>query len=135
MPPAETADKRLERIREPFLASLSVGASMAEASRTVSVPERTVQNWLSRGAREPAGPFGAFAEDVQAARDTVASGPMDADELREVVAKAARGGSVQAMKLAWEMTRSQAQEPAARSDSLSAVDELAEARRSKQASA
>ena len=33
------------------------------------------------------------------------AGPMDLDELREVVAKAARKGSVQAMKLALELVR------------------------------
>ena len=103
---------------------------MAEASRTVGVPERTVQNWISRGGRELDSAFAAFAADVKAARADVRSGPMDLDELREVVANAARGGSVQAMKIALELVRGYCQQPAKSADSLSALDELA-ARRSK----
>lgn len=133
MPPAsESPQERLERVREPFLTALRVGASMAEASRTVGVPERTVQNWISRGGRQPSSVFSSFAEEVAVAREQVPAGPMDLDELREVAAKAARGGSIAAMKLIWEMTRS-TQEPAAGGDVLAAVDELAAARRAKQA--
>jgi len=133
MPPAsESPQERLERVREPFLACLRSGASMAEASRTVGVPERTVQNWISRGGRQPGSVLSSFAEEVAVAREQVPAGPMDLGELREVVARAARSGSVQAMKLAWEMTRS-TQEPAAGGDVLAAVDELAAARRAKQA--
>lgn len=135
MPPREASSDRLERTRDPFLAALRVGASMADASRTVGVPERTVQNWISRGGREPDGPFGAFAAAVQAAREQVPSGPMDLDELREVVAKAARAGSVAAMKLGLELVRmgSEDAEKPAGADILAAVDELAAARRAKQA--
>jgi len=106
MPPASKGPQgRLERAREPFLTALRVGASMAEASRTVGVPERTIQNWIARGGRAPGTVFSSFAEEVTVAREQVPSGPMDLDELRETVAKAARGGSVQAMKLALELVR------------------------------
>lgn len=130
MPPSETAEKRLGRTRDPFLACLRSGASMAEASRTVGVPERTVQNWLSRGVREP-GPFALFAADVTAARESVPAGPMDLDELREVVAKAARAGSVQAMKLALELVRMNTEDVEKPAGSLAAIDELAAARQSR----
>jgi len=126
-PPAE----RLAQVHDPFVAALSVGASVAEAARVVQTPLRTVQNWLDRGKRETDGPFAAFAADVAAAREQVPAGAMDLDELREVVARAARGGSVVAMRLIWEMTRSQAQEPVKSTDGLAALDELAEARRTR----
>ncbi len=103
---------------------------MAEASRTVGVPERTVQNWLARGGREPESSFASFAEQAHAARADIRSGPLDLEELGEVVARAARGGSVQAMKLALEMLRDASRPDEKPTDALTALDELA-ARRSR----
>lgn len=129
MPPRRDGSiQRMEGARDGLLAALRVGASLSEASRTVGVPERTVQNWIARGGREPDGPFGAFAAEVSAARE-VRAGPMEVDELREVAAKAARKGSVQAMRLIWAMQPDQALAPTKPKGSLAALDELAAKRR------
>jgi transposase-like protein len=125
MPPA---NDRLERVREPFLAAVRAGASMAEASRVVGVADRTMQNWVKRGGRESGTDFASFAAAVTAAREEIVSGPMDLAELREVVARAARKGSVQAMKLALELARMDVAEAVKPVDALSRLDELAAAR-------
>jgi hypothetical protein len=129
MPPrSDGSIARMEGAHDGLIAALRVGASLADACRTVGVPERTVQNWISRGVREPESSFGGFAADVSAAREHVAAGPMDLDELRDVAAKAARGGSVPAMKLVFDLVRMDSAEVSAPVDAFSSLDELAAAR-------
>jgi hypothetical protein len=88
----------------------------------------TVRGWLKRGRREQSGPYFEFALAVDLARERCrleAAEPMDQQGLLEVTSQAARTGSVQAMKLLWEMLRAgpgRGEEPA---DPLDELDELA----------
>jgi transposase-like protein len=74
--------------------ALAEGLSVPDAAHEHDVSPRTVSRWLSRGRSDPAGPYGDFAARVDGARaerhlaprDEL---PLDADELRLLVA---RGG-------------------------------------------
>lgn len=128
--------KFTEEKREGVIDRVRIGVSQADAARAVGVSEKTVKHWLTRGRKEDAGQYAEFADAVAEARAEAAERvePMDRDELARVVAQAARGGSVQAMKLQWEMLRAkppdEESEPA---DGFEALDELEE-RRQRQAS-
>jgi hypothetical protein len=85
------------------LARLRAGASIADAARAEGLSARTVSRWLARGRANPAGGYGRFAADADAAARVralpVAVAPsMDADELVGVLEVAARGGNVTAAK-------------------------------------
>lgn len=83
------------------------GLSLKDAAREAKVSEKTVKNWLTRGRKEGEGPYADFAVAIEQAREEAASReqPMTEEELRLVVSRAAKGGSVQAQKLYWEMLK------------------------------
>lgn len=87
----------------------AAGVSLSDACRAVGVREATVKGWISRGRREPGGEYGKFVEALEEARAVARArpGPMDADELAQVVSNMARAGSVQAARLRWEMLRTE----------------------------
>lgn len=113
-----------------------MGVSLADACRDLEVSEKTVRGWLTRGRSEADGAYHDFAVAVDEAREVARAQvpPMDEDELRSVVARSARKGSVQAMKLYWEMIRApnrDADADAKKGDpfeALDAGDELAQIR-------
>lgn len=112
--------------------------SVEDAARAAGVKINTVRGWLRDGRKDPDGRFGRFAADLDAVRaeaPTVRAGALDLEELRELVAKAARGGSVPAMRLALDMLRGAEQPSAAAADSLAAIDELAAVRQRKRGAA
>jgi transposase-like protein len=94
-----------ERTANAVLERVSGGASIAEAARTEGVGVSTVKGWLEKGRRDPHGAYGAFAAQVDEIRTGRALPPsdelrdMDENELRALVANAARKGNVAAMRL------------------------------------
>lgn len=125
--------------RGEIVGGLKAGLSLAAAARQAGVAPRTAESWCTRGRREPDSAHAEFLAAVEAAREvrvSVPSGPISEAELREVVARQARSGNVQAARLAWDMLRAvrQPAQSAAKSDPLVALDELAAARVARQAS-
>ena len=93
----------------PVLASMAAGASIADSARSHEISPRTVYRWLARGRRDPTSAYGPFADQVDRLRDLrrlpTAGHLMAEDEFRECVWRAARAGSVPAMRLAWKILR------------------------------
>jgi transposase len=114
------------------------GLSIADAAREANVNVKTVKNWLSRGRREGDGPYADFAEAVDRARQeaTEREKPMDEADLRLVVSRAAKNGSVAAQKLYWEMLRAADDDPEESEDPFDRLDgpsEIEKARKKREA--
>jgi len=111
-------------------ARIELGVSLQDAAVAEDVSPHTARSWLQRGRREQSGIYNDFAAAVERARERsqAAAAPMDREELKIVVAEAARAGSVTAAKLCWEILRA---EPGEDADPLAGFDELA-ARRQRQ---
>lgn len=99
------AGKFTDDLSAQFVERFRAGVSLEDACRDLEMRPQTVKNWLSRGRKEPDGTYGPFAAAVDEAREQAKAEepPMDADELARVVSRAARKGSVAAMKLRDEM--------------------------------
>lgn len=99
------ASKFTAEICEGLVELVTDGLTIKDAALAMEVREKTVRNWLAKGRSEEDGPHAAFAEAIEEAQQEaeVRAEPMDRDELLLVVSKAARKGSVQAMKLMGEM--------------------------------
>jgi transposase-like protein len=100
--------KFTEANRAILLDRFAAGVTVEEAARGLDLYPKTVKGWLTRGRRETEGPYAEFAEAVAAAREeakAAAANVMTRDEFDEHLAKAVRAGSVQAMKLYWEIDR------------------------------
>lgn len=129
------ASKFTPETRGALLERFAAGVSLADAARTLDLREPTVKGWLTRGRRESTGLYAEFVQAVEIAREEARNRPepMDEDELRRVVSETARKGSVQAMKLMWEMIladrqSSENEKPQPEQGSVEALDELAELR-------
>lgn len=98
------ASKFTPQIRGGILERISAGASIEDACREVGLSTRTFKKWKAK-AKAGDVEYAEFFTAVEQARRDVQDrpDPMDEDELLRVVSKAARAGSVQAMKLRWEM--------------------------------
>lgn len=124
-------------ITEGIIELVGDGLTLKDAALAVEVREKTVRNWLAKGRSEDDGPHAAFAEAIAEAQQEAESQeePMDREELLLVVSKAARKGSVQAMKLMEEMLRANKdpgdEKPQDPFDALDAEDELARQRKRK----
>lgn len=83
------------------------GLTIKDAARTADVREKTVKGWITKGRQEEAGPYRDFVNALDEARQeaTEREQPMDADELKLAVSRAAKKGSVAAQKLLWEMLK------------------------------
>jgi hypothetical protein len=93
---------------EAILSSVVAGTSIDEAARNADVPVATVRRWLRDGRRGKS-PYDTFAEaldnaraDRQNAEDDL-DGPLDPREAELLLAKAARKGSVPALRLWFEL--------------------------------
>jgi hypothetical protein len=101
------ASKFTEVTRTALIDRFAAGVSIRDACRALDIREGTVKGWITRGHRESDGPYAEFLTAVEVARRNADDQrPMDEAELRQVAAAAARKGSVQAMKLVWELLRS-----------------------------
>lgn len=121
MTPSATFTEHAESVLE----ALRAGASTADAARHNEVSSRTVKRWLQRGRENPGGPYGEFAADVDELRDAreVSGEPMSEDELRATISRACRAGSVQAMRVYWEILQADKQRKRPH-NSLAQLDEL-----------
>jgi transposase len=101
-----TPSKTFAESSEAVITAVKAGASLREAAQSAGVSYRTVDRWLHRGRINPGTPgLGRFAAAIDATRqfqgvpgsDEVTI--MHRAELRELAERAARNGSVSAMKL------------------------------------
>jgi hypothetical protein len=95
------ATKFTAEVEAALIDLIGDGLSLADAARQVEVSQKTVRNYLSRGRNDPDGKYGAFAAAVDGAKADAAEKeePIDREELMLLLSRAARKGSVQAMKL------------------------------------
>jgi hypothetical protein len=91
-----------------IVASVEAGCSIEDAARSVGVPVATVRRWL-RDGRKGREPYVAFATTVDGARGerkraeyALKDGPLSPEEADLLLAKAARKGSVPALRLWFE---------------------------------
>jgi len=90
-----------------ILASVQAGATIGEGAQMNEVPETTVRRWL-RDGRKGRHPYVSFAVAVDRARgerkaaERALDGPLSAEEAELLLAKAARKGSVPALRLWFE---------------------------------
>lgn len=108
-----TAEKRTA-----VIALVEEGLTLKDAAGRAGVSEGSLRNWLTKGRKGGPPEYREFATAVDRARmkdgrPEVREGevpdtetPGSEEDLRIVTWKAAKGGSVQAMKLYWEMLRS-----------------------------
>lgn len=102
------------------------GFTIKDAAFRMGVGEKTLKKWLGRGRKEKDGPhrdfFVAWEEATREAEQ--AETELTPEEFRIVVSKAARKGSVAAMKLYHELTKGDSPEtPAGDDDSKPASDD------------
>jgi transposase-like protein len=115
--------KTFEQNAESVAEAVEAGAGIVDAARGADCQPRTVERWLQRGREDPEGPYGTFTARVDAAREMQRlPGPEEAKimsrtELLAVISRAARRGSVPAMKLLAEQLDPEPSKP-------SRVDEL-----------
>jgi transposase-like protein len=80
------------------------GLSIAEAAQKAGLSAKTVRNWLSRGRSEPADtPHAAFAAALEEARDEARDAALTEEEFYARLDRAVRAGSVQALRLWWQV--------------------------------
>jgi transposase-like protein len=91
-----------------LIASVQAGASIEEAARHAGVPAATVRRWL-RDGRKGRRKYEAFAVAVDGARGerkraerALKDGPLTNEEAAQLLARAARKGSVPALRLWYE---------------------------------
>lgn len=118
--------------RAVLIGGIANGLTLEDAARAAGVGTQTVKTWLRRGRKEESGEFAEFARAVTESRDKALPEPLTEDEHRRLVSAIARKGSVQALKLYWEIiladrdaNETEDEQPA---DPLAGVDELAERR-------
>lgn len=97
-----------ERHSQAVLEGIRAGATVGEAGAGEDVAESTIHGWLKRGRKDPLSKYGKFAGQVDeafTARTMPAPGdrPADRGELLMMATRAARGGSVTAMRLLAEL--------------------------------
>jgi hypothetical protein len=91
-----------------ILAAVQAGASIEESARMRDVPAATVRRWLREG-RKGKRPYVSWSAAVDEARgerkqaERALEGPLSPEEAELLLAKAARKGSVPALRLWFEM--------------------------------
>jgi hypothetical protein len=118
--------------RAAIIARLEVGLTFKEAAAAAGIKVPTAQGWLARGKRETKGDYAEFADAVERAKSGPGIEAMTPEEHRLKVSEIARRGSVQALKLYWEIIRADREgdddEDQKPKDSLDEIDELARRR-------
>lgn len=115
-----------------LIRSVKAGATIDEAARRLGVPVNTARGWLRDGRRDPAGKYGSLALLVDGHRRdrqetekaaAKADGPLTVAEAEMLLSRAAREGSVAAVRT-W-LERFAGPQPASETDPFSQFDELA----------
>jgi transposase-like protein len=93
------------QVREEIVELIREGLTIKDAAIEAEIPYRTVRTWISRGRQAEEGPYSDFVEAIEAAQQEFGERetPMTERELRLALSRAARKGSVQAMKLYWKV--------------------------------
>lgn len=104
------------------------GLSLKDVARVAGVREKTLKGWLTRGRKETSGSYREFADAIDLARREADARekPLTRRELKLLVSRAAKAGSVAAQKLYWEILRADAGDD----DQQDPFDELDAAARS-----
>jgi len=122
---------RFDEVAGQIVGAVRAGVTLDAACRQASVSIHTAQTWAKRGQKEPEGRYGGFARDLEAARGRTPPPREDMTwaEFEACLAKAIRGGSVQAMRVYASIHRpGEAPEEPAEADPFREVDELAQRR-------
>jgi IS30 family transposase len=105
---------QFEQRSAQVLDAVRAGASIEEAATAANVPGPTVRRWLSRG-RKGDEPYRAWAAEVDSARGerkaaerAMRDGPLTVEEASMLLAKAARRGSVPALRLYFDQRAEEA---------------------------
>lgn len=130
---------RFAELEAGLVASVRAGLTLEDAALKAGVSVNTARGWAREGRKRPDGRFAGFAAVLDAAPRRSPSGhsaagdsPMAWVEFETHLAAAVRAGSTQAMRLYADLHRATAEERPKASDALTALDELAAARRSRQ---
>lgn len=116
------------------------GDSLAAVCKELDVRLKTAEGWLTRGRKEMEDgketTYAEFAQRIEEARRARELAVLTADEFHEHLAKQVRKGSVNAMKLWWNINGAEEDpdsndEPADPFDTLEEEDELAKKRQTK----
>src|SRR4051794_32077179 len=84
-------------LRERFLGLYESGRTVDDCAAAVGITSRTVRDWLTRGRAQAGTEAGAFAAEFDAIRDGD-TGRLCVDDVVQMLERAARRGSVVAMK-------------------------------------
>lgn len=90
-----------------ILEAVQAGVSIEESARTAGVPVATVRRWLREG-RKGKSTYAAWAEEMDKARadrrvaERALDGPLSEEEAELLLARAARKGSVAALRIFFE---------------------------------
>lgn len=120
-------------VRARFVGLIEAGSPISEAAGRVGVSERTVHTWLARGRREAGTPAAEFAVLVDAHLQGAADERLSEADVLRLVERAARKGSVAAMKMLLERFEKEKRgdgDETEKRDPLAEFDELAQRRRS-----
>lgn len=90
-------------VRAALLAHIRTGSTLADACEVTGLSVNTAKTWLRRGRREITGDYADFVAAIDQAREAAATAEMTGNEFQAHLAAAVRRGSVQAMKLWWEV--------------------------------
>lgn len=88
-----------------LLGAIRDGLTLSEACSDAGLSENTAKTWLKRGRREDATEYAAFSEAVDRAREAAASDAMEEPEFLAYLNAAVRKGSINAMRLWWQVHR------------------------------
>jgi hypothetical protein len=99
----------MTRAQALIVDAIRCGASIDEAARQAGRPVGTVRRWLTVGRKDANGSHAAFAAAVDGARGerkqaerALKEGPLTGEEAALLIARAARRGSVPALRLWFE---------------------------------
>jgi len=117
---------RFGQVADQLVGAVRAGATLDAACAQAGVSVHTARDWARKGRKEPGGRYGAFAVDLAEARGRpgrLESSEMAWDEFEAHLAKAVRGGSVQAMRLLASLHRPDGEQ--GEGDDFAHFDELA----------
>jgi hypothetical protein len=117
--------------RERFLTLLEAGRNVEEACADVGVSRSTISKWAARGRSGEDTDAAAFAERFDAVREGHTDASLTEADVLRLVERAARRGSVTAMKVLLDRFRRQAESKGGRSefDALDEFDRVADLQR------
>ncbi len=120
---------RFDDVSGELIGAVRAGQTLERACRAAGISVHTVKGWARKGRRDPESRFAAFAVALEAARNAGRSdsSALEWDEFEQHLAKAIRGGSVQAMRLYASLYRPD-EAPAEPGDAFERFDELARRR-------